>query len=152
MTAAFRITLTVSLVVVSVCLLLTRLHADELTEGTAAADRPPGDTPAGMAWIPGGWFTMGDETFPDAVPLHRVYVDGFWMDTHEVTNGEFARFVEATGYVTVAERPIDPAKFPGVPAENLEPGSIVFAACGPRTTRQPPPLVELGEGHELAAS
>lgn len=92
----------------------------------SVGDQPPGDPPPGMAWIPGGWFTMGDEIFPDARPLRRVSVDGFWMDVHEVTNDEFARFVEATGYVTVAERPIDPAKYPGVPPENLEPGSIVF--------------------------
>ena len=94
---------------------------------TTAGTEPPGEPPAGMVWVPGGWFTMGDEVFPDARPLHRVYVDGFWMDAHEVTNADFANFVKETGYVTVAERPIDPAKFPGVPAENLEPGSIVFA-------------------------
>ena len=89
------------------------------------AARPPQDAPAGMAWIPGGWFWMGDNDFADAAE-HLVYVDGYWLDKHEVTNAEFARFVEATGYKTVAEQPLDPASFPTVPPEDLLPGSIVF--------------------------
>lgn len=88
---------------------------------------PPGPAPEGMAWIPGGWFWMGDNKFPEARPEHLVYVDGFWMDKHEVTNAEFAKFVEATGYKTIAELPPDPAEFPGVPAEKLVPGSAVYA-------------------------
>jgi formylglycine-generating enzyme len=88
---------------------------------------PPGPAPQGMAWVPGGWFWMGDNAFPDAMPEHLVYVDGFWMDAHEVTNAEFARFVAATGYKTVAEIPPDPAEFPNVPPEDLKAGSIVFA-------------------------
>jgi sulfatase modifying factor 1 len=87
---------------------------------------PPGPAPDGMAWVPGGWFWMGDNSFADAQPEHLVYVDGFWMDKTEVTNREFARFVEATNYRTVAERPLDPAEFPTVPPEDLKPGSIVF--------------------------
>jgi formylglycine-generating enzyme required for sulfatase activity len=63
---------------------------------------------------------------PDALPQHLVSVDGFWMDLTPVTNGEFARFVAATGYVTVAERPLDPRDFPGAPADKLVPGSVVF--------------------------
>jgi sulfatase modifying factor 1 len=55
-----------------------------------------------------------------------VAVDGFWIDRRQVTNRQFAAFVAATGYVTVAERPLDPAAFPGAPAENLVPGSLVF--------------------------
>jgi formylglycine-generating enzyme len=80
----------------------------------------------GMVWIPGGEFTMGSEHFPDAQPLHRVRVDGFWMDKTEVTNAQFAKFVDATGYVTVAERPLKPEDFPGVPPEGLLPGGLVF--------------------------
>jgi len=98
-------------------------------DAAPAADvAPPGPTPPGMAWIPPGEFWMGAEEhgMPDAQPLHRVYVDGFWLDSTEVTNGDFARFVAATKYVTVAERPIDPKDFPGVPPEVLVPGSIVF--------------------------
>src|SRR5687768_14394422 len=78
---------------------------------------PPGDAPPGMVWVPGGTFWMGCEGcgMPDALPSNLVSVDGFWMDRTPVTNAEFERFVAATKYVTVAERPIDPADFPGVP-------------------------------------
>lgn len=66
--------------------------------------------------------------FPDSQPAHRVWVDGFWMDRTEVTKAEFARFVRATGYVTVAERKPDPSQFPGADPALLVPGSVVFAA------------------------
>jgi formylglycine-generating enzyme len=80
-----------------------------------------------MVPIPGGEFTMGsDEHYPEEAPAQRVSVDGFGMDATAVTNAEFAAFVEDTGYVTVAERPLDPADFPGAPPENLVPGSLVF--------------------------
>ena len=94
----------------------------------------PGPAPKGMVWIPGGTFWMGCEGcgMPDAVPAHLVSVDGFWMDRTPVTNAEFQRFVSATNYVTVAERALDPQKFPGVPKEMLVPGSAVF-----RPTAQP---------------
>jgi formylglycine-generating enzyme required for sulfatase activity len=80
-----------------------------------------------MVWIEGGSFTMGDEDErPEERAAHEVTVGGFWIDRHEVTNAEFARFVEATGYVTVAERGLDPADHPGVPPELLAPGAVVF--------------------------
>jgi formylglycine-generating enzyme required for sulfatase activity len=80
-----------------------------------------------MAWVPGGTFTIGsDHHYPEEAPAHQATVEGFCMDTTAVTNAEFAAFVEETGYVTVAERPLDPAAFPGAPAENLVPGSLVF--------------------------
>jgi sulfatase modifying factor 1 len=102
---------------------------------TAAA---PGEAPAGMAWIPGGTFSMGAQSDGslnkvgmqatlDSRPIHRVYVDGFWMDKRDVTNAEFARFVKATSYVTVAERKPRAEDFPGAPPENLVAGSVVFA-------------------------
>jgi len=84
-----------------------------------------GDT-AGMVWVPGGSFRMGSDEFADARPVHSVTVDGFWMDTHEVTNADFVRFVNQTGYRTTAERPLDPADYPDVPADKLVPGSAVF--------------------------
>src|SRR5690606_13357197 len=82
-----------------------------------------------MVWIPGGEFEMGtdDPDFPDASPKHTVRVAEFYMDVHEVTNAEFAEFVEKTGYKTIAERPLDPNDFPGVAAELLVPGSAVFS-------------------------
>ncbi len=90
---------------------------------------PPGPAPEGMVWIPGGTFRMGsdDVEFADASPVHEVTLDGFWIDRTEVTNKQFARFVSATGYVTVAERKPDPKDFPGAPLENLVAGSLVFS-------------------------
>ena len=96
-----------------------------------------GKGPLGMVWIPAGEFSMGSETegaWPDEGPVHRAYVDGFWMDEHEVTNSQFRRFLKATGYVTTAERPPDVEELlwqlpPGTPPparELLVPGSLVF--------------------------
>lgn len=80
-----------------------------------------------MVWIPGGEFLMGsDRHYPEEAPAHRVRVDGFWMDGCTVTNRDFARFVDATGYVTLAERPADPSAYPGALPELLVPSSIVF--------------------------
>lgn len=81
-----------------------------------------------MVYIPAGTFQMGtnDPAFPDARPVHKVSLKGFWMDEHEVTNFEFEKFARATNYITVAERQLDPKDFPGVPAESLVPGSAVF--------------------------
>jgi formylglycine-generating enzyme required for sulfatase activity len=104
------------------------------------AGRPQGKAPEGMVWIPGGEFSMGavspdgarvraagcGDPLTDAQPVHRVYVDGFWMDRTEVTNEQFERFVRATGYVTVAERTPTAEEFPGAPRENLVAGSVVF--------------------------
>src|SRR5262245_53464519 len=92
----------------------------------------------GMVWIPGGEVSMGANDPPDmdtvgmqatedARPIHRVYVDGFFMDTTDVTNAQFAAFVSATGYVTIAERTPRAEDFPNAPRENLVAGSIVFA-------------------------
>jgi formylglycine-generating enzyme len=93
-----------------------------------------------MVWIPGGEFAMGaadpralphggHDPMEDARPIHRVYVDGFYMDATEVTNDQFARFVAATGYVTVAERAPTQEEFPEAPPENLVAGSVCFAAA-----------------------
>ena len=62
----------------------------------------------------------------DAQPIHRVYVNGFWMDETEVTNEQFTRFVQETGYTTTAERKPDPKDFPGADPKMLVPGSAVF--------------------------
>ena len=80
-----------------------------------------------MIWIPGGAFLMGSNDFyPEERPVHKVAIDGFWMDAHPVTNTEFERFVNETGYMTIAERDPDPADYPGVNPELLIPGSLVF--------------------------
>ena len=100
---------------------------------------PPKPVPQGMVWIPGGEFSMGAVTnghgsaeMPmssnDAEPIHRVRVDGFWMDKTTVTNDEFEKFVQATGYVTIAEQAPTKEEFPTAPAENLVAGSVVFTA------------------------
>jgi formylglycine-generating enzyme len=98
----------------------------------------PSRNPLEMVWIPGGEFSMGAQDPPDtndevgmnatrdSRPIHRVYVDGFWMDKTDVTNREFAAFVKATGYVTVAERTPKAEDFPDAPPENLVAGSVVF--------------------------
>jgi formylglycine-generating enzyme required for sulfatase activity len=93
-----------------------------------AKSKPSGSTPdSDMLWIPGGSFRMGSEDFyPEEGPVHEVSVDGFWMDRYAVTNAQFARFVAATGYITVAERPLNPADYPGAPPENLVPGALLF--------------------------
>jgi formylglycine-generating enzyme required for sulfatase activity len=89
---------------------------------------PPGSAPEGMVWVPGGTFWMGcdDCGMPDAAPVHLVTVDGFWMDVTPVTNAQFRKFVEATGYKTVAECQPDPKDYPDVPKEKLLAGSAVF--------------------------
>ena len=95
------------------------------------------EPPSGMVWIPGGVFQMGAEhadARADEGPMHRVHVSGFFIGIHEVTNAEFARFVEDTGYLTVAEREVDwealadqvPPGTPKPPPELLQPGSLVF--------------------------
>jgi formylglycine-generating enzyme len=131
--------------------LLTRMHRpmDIASAGTAPTGAAFGPTisnpvaplapvPAEMVWIPGGEFSMGANDPPDmdsvgmkatldARPIHRVYVDGFFMDETDVTNAQFAKFVKATGYVTVAERKPRAEDFPGAPPENLVAGSVVFS-------------------------
>ena len=114
----------------------------------AAGQNP---APQGMAWIPGGEFTMGTddtESMANERPAHRVQVDGFWMDINDVTNAEFTRFVDATHYVTTAERTPDWDEMkkqlpPGTPkpdAKLLVPGSLVF-----RPTDHPVPLDDMSQ-------
>ena len=99
------------------------MEVDSRTEA-----EPPRIPPfMGMAWIPDGEFFMGSEEFyPEERPVRRVAVDGFWMDEHPVTAGAFRRFARETGYVTVAERPLDPADYPDADPALLVPGSVVF--------------------------
>jgi sulfatase modifying factor 1 len=98
----------------------------------------PIQSPEGMAWVPGGEFSMGAQIAPnndevgmkamlDSRPIHRVYVDGFFMDRTDVTNQQFEQFVNATHYITVAERTPRAEDFPDAPPENLVSGSVVFS-------------------------
>jgi len=94
---------------------------------SASVEAPRNAPHPSMIWIPGGTFRMGSENFyPEERPIHTVRVDGFWMDRYTVTNEQFALFVAATRYLTLAERPLNPADFPGAPPENLVPGSMLF--------------------------
>jgi formylglycine-generating enzyme required for sulfatase activity len=80
-----------------------------------------------MVWIPPGRFTMGsDHHYPEEAPAHPVQLEGFWIDRSPVTNAQFLKFVKATGHRTLAERPADPADYPGASPELLVPSSIVF--------------------------
>src|SRR5438094_3122380 len=105
----------------------------------AIKNQPPGKALEGMVWIPGGEFSMGaavngagSHEMPmasnDSQPVHRVRVDGFWMDATAVTNEQFEKFVKATGYVTIAERTTTKEEFPTAPEENLVAGPVVFAS------------------------
>jgi formylglycine-generating enzyme required for sulfatase activity len=89
---------------------------------------PGAPSAGGLRWIPTQTYTMGsDRHYAEEGPAHQVRVVGFWMEPHQVTNAQFAEFVRESSYVTVAERPLDPADYPGAPKENLQPGSMVFA-------------------------
>lgn len=101
--------------------------------------------PFGMVYIPGGTFSMGTDEGKESLcsyggltidsnPIHTVYVDGFLMDEHEVTNAEFAKFVKATGYITIAEQVPTKEEFPDAPEENLKAGSVVFTPPSVVTT------------------
>src|SRR3954471_15033661 len=98
-----------------------------------AREAPEAPPSPGMVWIPGGEFAMGSEAFyPEERPVRRVAVDGFWMDQHLVTVEAFREFVTDTGYVTMAERPLDAADYPDADPELLVPGSLVFRkSAGP---------------------
>lgn len=94
---------------------------------TFVAKKTANDAVGEMVFIKGGTFVMGNKDFADSKPLHSVTVSGFFMDEHEVTNAQFAAFVKATGYVTVAERKPSAKDYPGVPDSALVAGSAVFS-------------------------
>ncbi|MFO1206937.1 MAG: formylglycine-generating enzyme family protein [Burkholderiales bacterium] len=104
--------------------------------GPKTSLQPPAEN---MVWIPGGTFLMGsDRHYPEEAPAHKVTVSGFWMDRHAVTNREFREFVDRSGYVTLAERPANPADYPGAKLELLAPSSVMFRkAAGPVDLRDP---------------
>ena len=101
---------------------VTRAAASSLPETCIASSDAPEQPGAGMVFIPAGRFQMGSEAYRrEEAPVHKSAAAGFWIDSHDVTNAQFARFVEETGYVTVAERT-------GTPNGKSQPGSFVFVA------------------------
>ncbi len=97
-------------------------------------DRPSEDSrTVDMVWLAGGTFRMGsNDHYPEEAPVHRVTVDGFWIDRTPVTNRQFKQFVKATGHKTFAEIPPDPKDYPGALPHMIYAGSLVFS---------PPPTV-----------
>jgi formylglycine-generating enzyme required for sulfatase activity len=121
----------------AVLVLAAAAHAP--AQADASASPPPAAQPAppGMVWIPGGDAILGSQQGDRDAPLHRVRLDGFWLDATEVTNAEFAAFVAATNHVTDAERVPTAEELPGVPDAERRAGSLVFAP--------PPDAVDLDE-------
>lgn len=105
------------------------------TNGPQSASENHQNVKFGDGWvaIPAQTLRLGsDDHYPEEAPAHEVTVDGFWMQKYPVTNAEYAEFVADTGYITVAERPLDPAQYPGAPPQHLVPGSMVFTrTAGP---------------------
>src|SRR4051794_2770106 len=100
-----------------------------MTSDLAKISIRPGAIPSNpsMVWVEGDTFRMGsDRHYPEEAPVHRVQVDGFWIDRTPVTNAQFRAFVRATGYVTMAERRPDPSDYPGALPHMLQAGSLVF--------------------------
>ncbi|HEV8003352.1 MAG TPA: formylglycine-generating enzyme family protein [Planctomycetaceae bacterium] len=119
--------------------------------GKSSPAEPTASVPPGMVWIPGGEFTMGTDAdlgWVEEKPAHRARVDGFWMDETDVTNAQFRRFVDATGYVTTAEKApnVDeimaqmPPGTPRPPKEKLVPAALVFTP-----TKGPVPLNDFSQ-------
>ena len=93
----------------------------------ASVQSPEQSAPPNMVWIPGGRFRMGsDQHYPEEAPVHRVSLNGFWVDRTPVTNRQFKEFVRATAYKTFAEIPPDPKSYPGALPHMLYAGSLVF--------------------------
>ena len=141
---SLRLALSVLIVVIILAAAAIAIRAvwagDAVAAHTANANPKavsPADATGGMVWVPAGEFTMGTdeaESMPNERPAHRVRLDGYWIDETPVTNAQFRKFVEATGYLTTAERPVDweeikkqvPPGTPRPPDEMLQPGSLVF--------------------------
>lgn len=103
--------------------------ADQWPEMAEPVSREPvADAPStkGMIWVPAGEAQLGSQRGDPDAPLHTVRISGFWIDAAEVSNKEFQKFVDATGYVTIAEQTPKAEDFPTVPKDKLVPGSLVF--------------------------
>ena len=137
MTPRFIALLVASLATIAAC--GSKSTTPNAVAGNAAIERkpclaPPEAKPApstvGMIHIEGGAFLMGARPMhSEEGPPRQTRVGSFWLDETEVTNRDFARFIEATGYVTLAERPLEPARYPGLPPDQLKPSSLVFVGA-----------------------
>ena len=128
------------------------MSPDEKADSTSVSVGPGPAPFPDMVWIPGGTFRMGsDKHYPEERPVHRVTVDGFWMDRAPVTNARFARFVEATGHVTFAEIPPRAEDYPGALPDMLFAGSLVFVKPDrPGRHARLHALVEVDAGRRVA--
>lgn len=100
-----------------------------LNDCRAYLGRPDVGVATEEQWVPGGTFTQGsNHHYAEEAPARQVSLEGFWIDRHEVTNAQYRRFVDATGYRTLAERGLDPEHYPGLPQAMYRPGSTVFVA------------------------
>ena len=101
-------------------------HARQEPLQCALPAQPPSAAHPGMVWVPGGTLQLGDTVYREELPVRNVAVQGFWMDRTEVTNAQFAAFVQATGYVTVAEQAVDAKAHPELAPDLRLPGAVVF--------------------------
>ncbi len=125
----------ISFVIIIASLSLVACNQEKTkTKEKISADKVVADS---MIWIPDGEFTMGTDdpqSYPNERPSHHVKINGFWIDKYDVTNADFRKFVEATGYVTTAEKPVDweelkkqlPQGTPKPDDSMLQPGAMVF--------------------------
>jgi formylglycine-generating enzyme len=145
------LTLTMNRIILLLHIIALSLGCNRPTEHRQANQSPDTAAYPGMAPIPAGVLHMGgdnEQAAPDEFPKHSVPIDGFWMDETEVTNRQFMAFVEATGYVTIAERPIIweelaqtlPAGTPRPADSLLQPGALVF-----KPTMQPVSLEDVSQ-------
>lgn len=122
------------------CAVLAGCGADRAAQPDAIAARDCPAIASAPVWLAGGSFVMGsDQVYAEEGPPRLTQVEGFWIDPHEVTNAQFAEFAAATGHVTIAEQPVDPAQFAlpsdQIPPDMLKPGSAVFVAPERPSTR-----------------
>jgi formylglycine-generating enzyme len=148
------ITFLIRLSILTLSILSLPLFQMNLAAGSCCAALPKRYTdaknaPCGMEWIPGGEFIMGGDTHdskPDEMPIHRVKVDGFWLDATVVTNAQFRKFVEETGYITMAEKkPILEEIMKQVPPGTAPPSEDMLVAASLVFTqpKEPVPLTNL---------
>jgi len=103
-----------------------QVHARQEPLQCALPAQPASAPHPGMVWVPGGTLQLGDSVYREELPVRSVVVQGFWMDRTEVTNAQFSAFVQATGYVTVAEQAVDAKVHPELPPDLRVPGAVVF--------------------------